>query len=787
MIATEPANESASEKAVGGHHVTMGSEASPLRVFISYSHDSPEHADRVLALADRLRQDGLDCILDQYILGSPDEGWPLWMDRQVRDADFVLMICTPTYYRRVMGEEQPGVGHGVNWEGNLIYQHFYKDGSINKRFLPILLEGASASDIPVPFQGVAKYRSMTEEGYEALYRRLTNQPLTPKPNLGTLRQLPPRERPQQVFENSQPDGTQEFIENVPYERNAFFTGREPLLRQLHEMLHRKGSSALSQPQALSGLGGIGKTQTALEYSYRYRHEYHAIFWLRAESEAALNTSYTEIAKRLALPEQEAPDADKIIQAVKHWVEQHEQWLLIFDNADTPTSLKRYLPRNTTGKGHLLLTSRAQVFDILGIARPMEVQEMQPEEALAFLLKRTGRDEPESHERTAGEQLAKELGYLPLALEQSSAYILEKKARFQDYLASYRKQRLTLLNKAQPKATDYPESVETTWAINFREVEKEPAAADILRLSAFLGPDHIPLELLTKGAGHLGPVLSEVLARAVDDPLVVDETLEPLTRYSLIHRDVDAQTYSLHRLVQEVVKDKMDAATRQLWAERAVRMVEKSFPFHEDAPWPLSQRYLLHALECVTHIKQHHMAFFEAGHLLNSIGVYFWSRGQYEDVEPLYQQAQTIMEQVEGSNTRSEATSLIYLALLYWNQGKYEQAEPLYQRALAIQERVLGEEHPDTAMSLNNLALLYWNQGKYEQAEPLHQRALAIYGRVLGAEHPNTATSLHNLANLYTDQGKYEQAEPLYQRALAIRERALGAEHPHTAQSLEGFK
>src|SRR6266568_2738822 len=379
MIAPEPAHESASEEAVGGH-VTMGSEASPLRVFISYSHDSPEHADRVLALSDRLRQDGLDSILDQYILGSPDEGWPRWMDRQIRDVDFVLMICTPTYYRRVMGEEQPGVGHGVNWESHLIYQHFYQDGTINTRFLPILLEGGSASDIPVPFQGVAYYQPMTEKGYEALYRRLTNQPLTPPPDIGTPKQLPPRERTQLAFGNTQTDETQQIIENVPYAQNPFFTGREPLLRQLHEMLHSKGVSALSQPQALSGLGGIGKTQTALEYSYRYRHEYRAIFWIRAESEAALNTSYAEIATLLALPEQEASEPDKIVQAVKRWIEQHEQWLLVFDNADTPASLKRYVPRNPAGKGHMLLTSRAQVFDMLGIARPVELPEMQPEEA-----------------------------------------------------------------------------------------------------------------------------------------------------------------------------------------------------------------------------------------------------------------------------------------------------------------------------------------------------------------------------------------------------------------------
>src|SRR5438046_743655 len=176
----------------------MRNKASTLNVFISYSHDSQEHADRVLALADRLRQGGINCILDQYILGSPDEGWPLWMDRQLRDADFVLMICTPIYYRRVMREERPGIGNGVNWEGNLIYQYLYNSGTINTRFLPVLLEGSSTSAIPMPLRGVAYYLPMKEKGYEALYRRLTNQPLTPPPDLGTVRQFPPRDRAQKI-------------------------------------------------------------------------------------------------------------------------------------------------------------------------------------------------------------------------------------------------------------------------------------------------------------------------------------------------------------------------------------------------------------------------------------------------------------------------------------------------------------------------------------------------------------------------------------------------------------
>jgi tetratricopeptide (TPR) repeat protein len=190
---------------------------------------------------------------------------------------------------------------------------------------------------------------------------------------------------------------------------------------------------------------------------------------------------------------------------------------------------------------------------------------------------------------------------------------------------------------------------------------------------------------------------------------LDETLEPLTRYSLIQRDVDAQTYSLHRLVQEVVKDKMDAATRQFWAERAIRMVKESFPFDEVAPWPLSQRYLLHALECATHIKQHYMAFFAVALLLRKVGVYFYARGQYEDVEPLYQQAQTIMERVEGPVTLSEANSLNNLALLYDDQGKYE-------LALAIHERVLGVDHPRTKLVRENYLELQQKMEQHRRGE-----------------------------------------------------------------------
>lgn len=159
------------------------------RVFISYSHDSVEHIDRVLALSNRLREDGTDCILDQYET-SPPEGWTRWMDRNMRDADFVLMICTETYYRRVMLDEEPGKGLGVKWEGKLIYQHIYNADSENTRFIPVLFKYSKREHIPTPLQGATYYAVDTKQGYEDLYRRLTNQPRVRRVELGRIRTLP---------------------------------------------------------------------------------------------------------------------------------------------------------------------------------------------------------------------------------------------------------------------------------------------------------------------------------------------------------------------------------------------------------------------------------------------------------------------------------------------------------------------------------------------------------------------------------------------------------------------
>lgn len=163
------------------------------RVFISYSHDSARHQERVLGLADRLRADGVDAEIDQYNM-APPEGWPLWCERQVAAADIVLMVCAETYRRRVSGDEEPGQGLGVVWEARIIRQLLYDAGSLSDKFVPVLFSDASPADIPTPIKGATRYVIDSGDGYEELYRRLTGQPRLLRPALGEIRALPVRQR-----------------------------------------------------------------------------------------------------------------------------------------------------------------------------------------------------------------------------------------------------------------------------------------------------------------------------------------------------------------------------------------------------------------------------------------------------------------------------------------------------------------------------------------------------------------------------------------------------------------
>ena len=637
--------------------------------------------DRVLALSNRLRAEGVDCRIDQYEQ-SPAEGWPLWCERQVEQSAFVLVACTETYLRRFKGEETPQIGLGVTWEGHIITQDLYHAQGRNTKFIPILFSKEDEQFVPKPLLSTSRYQ--LSGNYDHLYRRLTDQPLISMPALGGVKAMPARESlpPLPSLERKQDFQT---IWLVPYPRNPYFTGREKILDILRQTLEKRKTAALG------GFGGLGKTQTAIEYAYQHRGLYTAVFWAKANSRDQLLGDFVSIARMLSLPSGQAKEQEVTVAEVKNFLETHAGWLLILDNADDLDLAREFLPDDP--QGHLLLTTRARALG--GLAERLSIGEMQSEEGALLLLRRAGLVAKDASlaaaneaERSVALQISHELGDLPLAIDQVGAFIEETPSSLAEYLSLYRSEKGKLLAE-RGSLGDHP-SVAVTFSLAFAQVTgNSAAAADLIRLCAFLAPDAIPEEVFTEGAAALG----DNLGRAARSSLEFARVLKEAGRFSLVDRDAQSKTLDIHRLAQVVIQAGMSDAEQRDWAARAVRTVEKVFPNVEFKNWEMCQKLLPHAQACASLVDKWDFTFPEAAMLLNTVADYLCDRALFAD------------------------------------------AEPLYQRSLAIREKALAPEHPDVAASLNNLATLYRSQGKYTEAEPRYQRALAIWEKALGQTIP----------------------------------------------------
>ncbi|HJT56824.1 MAG TPA: tetratricopeptide repeat protein, partial [Ktedonobacteraceae bacterium] len=369
--------------------------------------------------------------------------------------------------------------------------------------------------------------------------------------------------------------------------------------------------------------------------------------------------------------------------------------------------------------------------------------------------------------------------LPLALDQAGAYIEETGCSLGDYLTFYKTRRNRLLRVRGESATGHPEPVATTWSLAFEKVERaHPAAAELLRLCAFLQPDEIPEAMIMEGAPELGPVLQPVAT----DVFELNEAIGELRRYSLVKRDPEKKFINIHRLVQAVIKDGMKDEERKAWAERVVRMMSRVFPdleYWQVGAWARCQIYMPHVRYCLDLIEQDKMLTPEAAQLLLRVGSYHIEQGYDQEAEQLTHQALAIYEQAFGPNHHGVAHALEQLAWVYSIQrrGKARQSESLYRRAIALYEQEFGSIHSDVAKCYNDLALLYGAQGQYDQAMQLLQQARAIREQLFDPDHNQVAQSYLNLATMFFLQGDFEQAEQLFQRFLMILKRETEVNQP----------
>jgi tetratricopeptide (TPR) repeat protein len=558
------------------------------------------------------------------------------------------------------------------------------------------------------------------------------------------------------------------IWNVPHLRNRNFTGREPMLNGLHTALY--SGQPDSWLQALSGLGGKGKTTLAREFAYRYQADYDLVWWVRADEPASITMDYVSLAAALGLPKMDSPD--QAVNAVKGWLGQNRKWLLIFDNALDPDALNRFLPQG--GDGHVLITSRNPNWG--GVAKVLPVEVFEPTEAVDFIFRRTNQDD-----QASAEALATETGRLPLALEQAGAYIKESGIKLSDYLARFRKNRAEILKRGKP--TNYLDTVATTWDLSFQAVKaKSQAGADLLVLCSFLAPDDIPRSMIAAGAEHF----PEPLSFAAADELELDSVMTELRRYSLITGVGD--NFSMHQLVQVVTRDRLAEEEKRKWSEIALEIVNDSFRFEPDyvQTWEETKRLLPHAIAVTIYGDESTNFFLSLARLSSSMGLYMQKMADLEQAKFMSLRVLRIAEKKYGSNNPMIALAANNLGGILKDLGEFEASEENYRRALKIAEDTYGPDHPSVAAISNNLGRLLHDLGDYNGAKEQIERALKTNERAFGPKSPIIATQLSNLGGVLQELGDLEGAQKNFESALEIDEKIFGPNDPKIAIRLSNL-
>jgi tetratricopeptide (TPR) repeat protein len=592
-----------------------------------------------------------------------------------------------------------------------------------------------------------------------------------------------------------------------------FVGREEQLAELDRLV---GAGAGVVAQTVHGLGGVGKSELALQYAHRHRSRYRVVWWVLADSPETAEAGLAELAFRLH------PDLRAVGTAqgdaagwAAGWLASHDGWLLVLDNVEARADVEALLGQ--VGAGHVLITTRRDVGwqDITDGCMRLDV--LVPADAVALLLHTSGQTDA----ATAG-VLAGELGYLPLALQQAGAYLRQTRTQMTGYVQRLREDPAGLLATVAA-GSDAQRTVARTWSVTIDAVTAEdPLALRLLRLLACYAPDDLPRDALTPTAA----------------PVALDTALGVLASYNMI--TLTEQVITTHRLVQAVTlrQLRLGAPDAQLGGEgwsamvrSAIDLLQRAAPpgnqRQEVASWPrwalLSPHVAALADVCSDEVGGLDLARLieKAAHFEETQGHYqqalaYWRRalaisesalgpdhpdteprlsnfayclrmlGQARKAEPLQRRALSIVESALGPDHPGTAARLNNLALSLLDLGRAGEAEPLFQRALAITETALGPDHPTTALALNNLGSSLLRLGRAGEAEPLYRRAFAITETALGPDHPTTAIRLGNLADTLRALGQVDEAEPLEWRALAIIEAALGPDHPHTAIALNNL-
>jgi tetratricopeptide (TPR) repeat protein len=537
-----------------------------------------------------------------------------------------------------------------------------------------------------------------------------------------------------------------------------FTGRDDLLARLDAALNQHQAGVITQ--AVSGLGGVGKTQLAAAYVARHHHEFDIAAWVRAEDGATADLA--DLAVAVALPVAGRTPPERASDVLAFLAGTERSWLLVLDNVPGPAALTE-LP--TSGQGRVLLTSRHRGgYGAFGPELPVDV--FDAETARDYLLARTGRTGEEAADAGA---VAKALGFLPLALAHAGAYCAAGVGvPFSEYLELLEDLPSQDLFDTNPEIF-YQHTVAATWNASITAAEQQaPLARQALAMAAFLAPEAIPRSLFS--------VLDEDSAAGRKR---VADALAALHRYSLA--TVADHGVTVHRLLQKVIRDQLAGPEQADAARHALTAVEHAMPEDPDLPaqWSQWQELVPHvtalaAIDASATVDAQRLV-----RMVNRVCSYLFSAGSTLTAMDLATTATAVATTDLGPDHPDTLTVRAHLATSYESAGRTADAITIKEQVAADTKRTLGPDHPGTLTVRNNLAVSYWSAGRTADAITILEQVAADTERILGPDHPDTLGARANLATSYWSAGRTADAITIEEQVAADRARILGLDHPDT--------
>ncbi|MGI8332665.1 FxSxx-COOH system tetratricopeptide repeat protein [Actinomadura scrupuli] len=568
--------------------------------------------------------------------------------------------------------------------------------------------------------------------------------------------------------STDPAGRPKIWGRVP-PRNRDFTGRSELLAQLHP----ESPQGVTLVTALQGLGGVGKTQLAVEYAHRYQSEYDLVWWVPSDQPMLIASTLARLAPHLDLPAANATGSTEAAEAVVDALRRGDpvaRWLLIFDNAQKPEEVIHFVP---DGPGHVIITSRNSEWS--GAARTLKVGVFGREESRDFLDRKVPGIAAEE-----ADSLADALGDLPLALVQAGALQSATGMPVDDYLELLENQTSKLLAEGRP--SDYSVvPLTATWSVSVRQLrEDHPDAVDLLNLTAFFGPDPIPRDVLS--GSH--PELDAQLAQILGDPLRFSKAIGALGRYSLVQIDRERRTVEVHRLVQKLLRDSLSEEQSEYFRHCVDLLLAAADPSNPDdtQSWPGYARLLPHiGPASVATCPDRSVRF-----LMRGIIRYLYQSGNATAALKLARECQQNWTSDPDSDPLDICAINRHLGFALRSAGHFREALEVNRQALADATALLPPDHDEVLRITNNYCIDLRAAGHFAEALEMSRRLVARHVEAFGESDGRTLRAQNNLALDYTLTSSYDEAKELLTKVHSTMRAVFGTSHPSVQRAMNNL-